>query len=100
MCVRFRPGAEVPELTVHLARASNPRAPPPIRDHPDGLWSDEDFAPGYLRDGKPGLSPAQLAIVCVLAFLMELSNRRIAEIGCRITHYPQYCGPLEGGTNA
>ena len=41
-----------------------------IRDRLDGLWSDEDFADWYPRDGRPGLSPAQLATVCVLQFLL------------------------------
>ncbi|WP_449203877.1 IS1182 family transposase [Streptomyces sp. HJ7] len=58
-----------------------------IRDHLDGLWSDEDFVEWYPRDGKPGLSPAQLATVCVLQFLMELSDRQAAEaVRCRIDY--------------
>ncbi|WP_234392340.1 transposase [Streptomyces sp. WM6378] len=56
-----------------------------IRDRLDGLWSDEDFAEWYPRDGRPGLSPAQLATVCVLQFLLELSDRQAAEaVRCRI----------------
>ncbi|WP_436777172.1 transposase [Yinghuangia sp. YIM S09857] len=56
-----------------------------IRDHFDGLWSDEDFAEWYPRDGRPGLSPAQLATVFVLQFLKELSDRQAAEaVRCRI----------------
>ncbi|WP_329459156.1 transposase [Streptomyces sp. NBC_01497] len=43
------------------------------------LWSDEDFEEGFPRDGKPGLSPAQLATVSVLQFLLELSDRQAAE---------------------
>ncbi|MGA4844805.1 transposase [Streptomyces sp. G5(2025)] len=50
-----------------------------IRDLLDGLWSDEDFEEWYPRDGKPGLSPAQLATVSVLQFLPELSDRQAAE---------------------
>ncbi|MEV4441251.1 transposase [Streptomyces sp. NPDC049577] len=56
-----------------------------IRDHLDGLWSDEDFAEWYPRDGKPGLSPARLATVSVFQFLLELSDRQAAEaVRCRI----------------
>ncbi|WP_446678556.1 hypothetical protein [Actinoallomurus acaciae] len=40
----------------------------PMRDRLEGLWGDEDFAGGYPRDGRPGLSPAQLATVSVLQF--------------------------------
>ncbi|MGW7367118.1 transposase [Streptomyces sp. NPDC054841] len=40
---------------------------------------------GYPRDGRAGLSPAQLATVCVLQFLLGLSDRQAAEaVRCRI----------------
>ncbi|WP_307825289.1 transposase [Streptomyces sp. M2CJ-2] len=56
-----------------------------MRDRLDGLWHDEDFAGWYPRDGRPGLSPAQLATVCVLQFLLNLSDRQAAEaVRCRI----------------
>ena len=56
-----------------------------VRDHLDGLWSDEDFTCWYPRDGRPGLSPAQLATVCVLQFLCNLSDLQAAEaVRCRI----------------
>jgi transposase len=56
-----------------------------VRDRLDGLWCDEDFADWYPRDGRPGLSPAQLATVCVLQFLLGLSDRQAAEaVRCRI----------------
>jgi len=43
-----------------------------VRDRLEGLWSDEDFAGWYPRDGRPALSPAQLVTVCVLQFLHNL----------------------------
>ncbi|MFE5923530.1 transposase [Streptomyces sp. NPDC056468] len=56
-----------------------------MRDPLDGLWCDEDFADWYPRDGRPSLSPAQLATVCVLQFLLSLSDRQAAEaVRCRI----------------
>jgi transposase len=56
-----------------------------VRDQLDGLWCDEDFAAWYPRDGRPGLSPAQLATVCVLQFLLNLSDRQAAEaVRCRL----------------
>ncbi|WP_253911480.1 transposase [Streptomyces sp. CNQ-509] len=56
-----------------------------MRDRLDGLWRDEDFVDWYPRDGRPGLSPAQLATVCVLQFLLGLSDRQAAEaVRCRI----------------
>ncbi|MFF0191111.1 transposase [Streptomyces sp. NPDC005244] len=56
-----------------------------MRDRLDGLWCDEDFVNWYPRDGRPGLSPAQLATVCVLQFVLGLSDRQAAEaVRCRI----------------
>ena len=86
MSVRPCPGAEVPALTARIARASNPGGTTAmwVRDRPDGLWQDEDFAGWYSRDGRPGLSPAQLATVSVLQFVLNLSDRQAAEaVRCR-----------------
>jgi transposase len=72
---------------VQIAQASNPDGTTAIwvRDQLDGLWRDEDFADWYPRDGRPGLSPAQLSTVCVLQFLLGLSDRQAAEaVRCRI----------------
>jgi transposase len=56
-----------------------------VRDRLDGLWRDEDFDAWYPRDGRPGLSPALLATVSVLQFLLNLSDRQAAEaVRCRI----------------
>jgi transposase len=87
MSIRPRLGVEVPELTARVARASNPAGTTAmwVRDRLDGLWDDEDFAGWYPRDGRPGISPAQLATVSVLQFLLGLSDREAAEaVRCRI----------------
>jgi transposase len=87
MSIRPRLGVEVPELTARVARASNPAGTTAmwVRDRLDGLWDDEDFAGWYPRDGRPGISPAQLATVSVLQFLLDLSDRDAAEaVRCRI----------------
>src|ERR1700683_4707965 len=77
MSIRPRLGVEVPELTARVARASNPggTAGMCVRDRLDGLGGGEDFAGWYPRDGRPGISPAQLATVSVLQFLLDLSDR-------------------------
>ena len=87
MSIRPRLGVEVPELTARVARAANPAGTTAmwVRDRLDGLWADEDFAGWYPRDGRPGISPAQLATVSVLQFLLDLSDRDAAEaVRCRI----------------
>jgi len=85
--LRPRSGEQVPSLTAQVARASNPAGTTAmwVRDRLDGLWRDEDFVAWYPRDGRPGLSPAQLATVSVLQFLLNLSDRQAAEaVRCRI----------------
>ncbi|OLZ65415.1 transposase [Streptomyces sp. IMTB 2501] len=87
MSLQPRPGAEIPALTVRVARVSNPHGTTAmwIRDRLDGLFSDEDFTAWYPRDGRPGLSPAQPATVCVLQYALNLSDRQAAEaVRCRI----------------
>ncbi|MEU9059225.1 transposase [Streptomyces sp. NPDC048430] len=87
LSLRARSGEQVPPLTAQVARASNPKDTTAIwvRDRLDGLWCDEDFADWYPRAGRPGLSPAQLATVCVLQFLLGLSDRQAAKaVRCRI----------------
>lgn len=87
MSLHPRSGGQVPSLTAQIARASDPGGTTAmwVRDQLDGLWCDEDFAGWYPRDGRPGLSPAQLATVCVLQFLLGLSDRQAAEaVRCRI----------------
>ncbi len=87
MSLRPRSGEQVPSLTAQIARASNPCGTTAmwVRDRLDGLWRDEDFAGWYPRDGRPGISPAQLATVSGLQFLLGLSDRQAAKaIRCRI----------------
>jgi transposase len=87
MSLGSRPATTIPPLTARVARASNPRGTTAmwVRDQLEGLWSDEDFADWYPRDGRPGLSPARLATVCVLQYLLDLSDRQAAEaVRCRI----------------
>jgi transposase len=50
-----------------------------IRDWLDVLFEDEEFAGLYPDDGRPGLSPGQLALVSVLQFAENLSDRAAAD---------------------
>ena len=89
-------GDVIPTLTVRMARASNPRGTTAmwVRDHLDGLFTDENFADWFTADGRKGLSPAQLALVSVLQFAENLTDRQAAEaVRCRIDW--KYCLGLE-----
>ncbi|MEK8143349.1 hypothetical protein NKH18_18105 [Streptomyces sp. M10(2022)] len=64
-------GAEIPPLTVRVARASNPTAPPRCGS------ATASTACGTTRTSPPGTcaTAAQLATVCVLQYVMNLSDR-------------------------
>jgi hypothetical protein len=55
-----------------------------MRGRLGGLWQDEGFAGWCSRDGRPGLSAAQLATVSVLQLVPGLSGRQAAgAVRCR-----------------
>ncbi|MFK0262804.1 transposase [Streptomyces angustmyceticus] len=89
-------GRVVPPLTVRMARASNPRGTAAmwVRDRLDELFIDEDFADWYPADGRKGLTPARLALVSVLQYAENLTDRQAAEaVRCRLDW--KYCLGLE-----
>ncbi|MFE5537456.1 IS1182 family transposase [Streptomyces sp. NPDC056492] len=89
-------GRVIPPLTVRMARASNPRGTAAmwVRDRLDELFVDDDFAAWYTSDGRRGLSPACLAMVSVLQFAENLTDRQAAEaVRCRLDW--KYCLGLE-----
>ena len=69
MSLHPRPWPEVPALTAQVARAAFGKEgslPIRLRDELGAWYADGDFAGAYPVRGKPGLSPAQLAMVTVL----------------------------------
>ena len=64
-----------------MAWAACPKGTPAmlVRDRLDVLFEDEDFADLFPADGRPGLSPGQLAMVSVLQFAENLSDRAAAD---------------------
>ncbi|RSO03747.1 hypothetical protein DMH26_11515 [Streptomyces sp. WAC 05379] len=80
-------GRVIPPLTVRMARASNPPGTVAmwVRDRVDELFTDEYFANWYPADGRRGLSPARLAMVSVLQYAENLTDRQAAEaVRCRL----------------
>ncbi|MEU3756596.1 transposase [Streptomyces olivoreticuli] len=89
-------GWVIPSLTVRMVRASNPRGTVAmwVRDRLDELFVDEDFADWFPADGRRGLSPARLAMVSVLQYAENLTDRQAAEaVRCRIDW--KYCLGLD-----
>ena len=81
MCVQPRPWPEVPAETAWVARRAFRRGALAIRVRDElGAWcQDEAFRGAYGVRGAPGISPAQLAVVTVLQFTEDLSDRQAAD---------------------
>jgi transposase len=82
MSLHPRPWPEVPALTAQVARAAfGPEGALAIRLRDElGAWyEDADFSAAYPVRGKPGISPAQLAVVTVLQFTENLTDRQAAD---------------------
>ncbi|MFJ8007403.1 transposase [Streptomyces fagopyri] len=50
-----------------------------VRDRLDVPFEDKEFADLYPSDGRPGFSPGRLALVSVLQFAEDLSDRAAAQ---------------------
>ncbi|WP_328845928.1 IS1182 family transposase [Streptomyces sp. NBC_00258] len=68
-------------MTVRTAWAACPKGTPVMlmRDRLDVVFADEDFTHLYPSDGRPSFSPGQLALVSVLQFAENLSDRAAAD---------------------
>ncbi len=76
-----QPWPQVPVATARVAKAAFPRGTLAIRIRDElGSWyEDADFAAAYPVRGAPGISPAQLAMVTVLQFTEDLTDRQAAD---------------------
>lgn len=71
----------VPEETARVARAAFPKGNPymDISDETGTLYSDEMFRSLFPRRGRPATSPARLALVLVMQFAENLTDRQAAD---------------------
>lgn len=71
----------VPEETARIARAAFPKGNLYItmRDEIGSLYRDLDFEALFPALGQPAECPWQLALVCVMQFIEELSDRQAAD---------------------
>jgi transposase len=81
MSLRPQPARPVPEATAQVARAAFPRGclAMRVRDELGALFEDAQFAEAFSARGGPGLSPGMLALVSVLAFAENLTDRQAAD---------------------
>src|SRR5215475_109993 len=81
MSMQPQPWPEVPAETARVARRAFRTGALAIRarDELGGWYDDEGFAAAYGVRGRPGISPAQLAMVTVLQFTENLTDRQAAD---------------------
>lgn len=71
----------VPEETARIARAAFPKGNPylKLRDELGTLFEDRDFIELFSKRGHPSYAPWRLALITVLQFLENLSDRQASE---------------------
>ncbi len=81
MSLRTETIPEVPSETVRVARAAFPKGNLylKMRDEPGTFYKDADFADLFPTRGQPAFSPQRLALITVMQFTEELSDRQVAE---------------------
>ena len=81
MSLQIRSIGEIPEGTVEVARAAFPKGNVylTLRDELGSIYADEDFARLFPRRGQPAEAPWRLALVTVLQFAENLTDRQAAE---------------------
>ncbi len=81
MSFKLVPTTPIPEMTARIAKAAFPKGNlyMRLRDELGTLYTNEDFAHLYPTHGQPGLPAWRLALVTVLQFLENLSDRQAAE---------------------
>ena len=81
MSMRPRVLAEVPEQTAAVARAAfrKPTLAMRVRDELGDVFADGAFIDAFGIRGRPGISPGQLAMVTVLQFAENLTDRQAAD---------------------
>ncbi|MCA9839908.1 MAG: transposase [Trueperaceae bacterium] len=75
-----QPLGEIPVATARVTKAAFPKGNTimRLRDEFDGLFSDEDFSDLYPDLGQPALSPWRLALVTLMQFMENLTDRQAA----------------------
>jgi hypothetical protein len=81
MSPKLRLVPDIPELTAPVARAAFPKGNPylRLRDELGPVFRDGDFVELYPRRGQSALPPSKLALVTVMQFAEDLSDRQAAD---------------------
>ena len=81
MSIKPQPIAEIPALTQQVAKAAFSKGNPylTLRDELGTVFEDDDFTELFSNTGQPGLPPWRLALVTLLQFRENLSDRQAAD---------------------
>ena len=81
MSLKPKPIEPVPEETARVARSVHRKGHPylTLRDELGTIFEDEDFVDLFPTRGQPALSPWRLALVTILQFRENLTDRQAAE---------------------
>jgi transposase len=81
MSLKPQPIQPIPKETVRIALAAFPKGNPylMLRDELGTVFGDEDFACLFPDEGQPALPPWRLALVTLMQFRENLSDRQTAE---------------------
>ncbi len=81
MSLKSHPIPPVPEETARVAHAAFPRGNVvlQLRDALGTIYTDEQFADLFPTHGQPAAAPWRLALVIVLQFLENLTDRQAAD---------------------
>ncbi len=71
----------IPQQTKRIAHQAFPKGNiyMTLRDELGIFYLDEDFAELYSFEGQPALRPGSLALICVMQYMANLSDRGAAE---------------------
>jgi transposase len=71
----------VPDLTARVVRAVSPKGSMAVRLRGvlGPVFEDADFASAFSHTGRPAVAPGRLALVCVLQYAENLTDRAAAE---------------------
>jgi transposase len=81
MSLRPRLVPDIPEETTRVAKAAFPKGNPymTMRDQLGTFFTDDQFVDLYPANGQLAFSPWRLALICVMQFAENLSDRQAAD---------------------
>jgi transposase len=81
MVLHHQPIKSIPPLTKEIAHKAFPKGNIylTLRDELGTFYDDQDFAELYSDEGQPALRPSSLALICVMQYMANLSDRGAVE---------------------